>query len=123
MARALLEPEEIVITGLADPTEEDGDPVDGHYFENGSGTRLVLRVRNAGASSHTLTIPIPGEVDAGIDKPDRDIVVGAGETQYVGPFDSSIYNQEDDPDTLSTSTAVYLDPDHADLKLVLLEIP
>lgn len=123
MARALLAPNEIVITGLAPPAETTGDATDKHYFENGTGTKLFLLVRNSGVVSRTLTIIIPGEVDDGIPKTDRTIVLTAGTSAYVGPFDSSIYNQEDDPDTLGTRTAVYLDPDHADLKLTLFEVP
>lgn len=122
MARVQLLPTEITVTGVEEPVEVDGDPTNDHYFENDAQETVFLKVRNAGASANTLTFEIPGEVDVGIPKTDRVISIPAGETWYIGPFDGSIYNQEDDPDALAITTAVYINPSSADLKLMLLQL-
>ena len=122
MARVQLVPTEITVVGVEEPVEVDGDPTNDHYFENDAQETVFLQVRNAGVTPHTLTLEIPGEVDTGIPKTDRVISIPAGETWYVGPFDGSIYNQEDDPDTLAITTAVYVNPASADLKLILLQL-
>jgi hypothetical protein len=63
---------------------------DGHMFTN-SGDTLLL-VKNDDASSKTITIPTPREVQ-GLALADPTYVVPAGEEWRIGPFDPATFNQ------------------------------
>lgn len=44
---------------------------------------VTLRVNNADASAHTVTVVTPGTVDGDLAVADRDVVVPAGEARYI----------------------------------------
>ena len=54
-----------------------------------------LHIKNGDASSHTVTIETPGNVD-GLAVADRAVAVGAGEERMIGPFPTSVYNDSGD---------------------------
>lgn len=65
--------------------------VDGHQVEN-STEKVVLHIRNASEVDVTVTIR-SGYAVGGLKLQDRVVTVPAGGAIFVGPFDSTIYNQ------------------------------
>lgn len=47
--------------------------------------RAVLHVKNGDASSHTVTIAVPGS-EYGQSRPDVAVAVPAGESRFIGPL-------------------------------------
>lgn len=86
MPRVELTRTQISRAGVVPAAEQDSDATNNHYFvDNG---RTFLLVRNANAGAQTVTIEIPGEVDAGINNADRSVSINAAASKYIGPFDS-----------------------------------
>jgi hypothetical protein len=75
--------------GVTDPVDAAADATNGNVITNTGKT--AIRVVNAdGTNPHTVTFVTPGTVD-GQPVEDRDEVIPAGETQWFGRFQSSIY--------------------------------
>lgn len=64
---------------------------EGHAVENSVG-RVVLHVHNASEADVTVTIR-SGYAVGGLKLQDRQVVVPAGGSVFVGPFDAQVYNQ------------------------------
>lgn len=88
MARTALTVTEVVPGGVA-PSSTVGT-VDGHYFENRG--EEILVVNNSGAGAHVVTIPTPRTVE-GLAVAEQTNSLSAGATEYMGPFDPSVFNQ------------------------------
>lgn len=112
MARNVLPVNDIVVSGLSDPAPVAGIPADDHEFTNDDRNLTFLRLENTDGSTRVVTIEIPGELESGLDNPNREISLTAGQVKFVGPFNSDLYNQ---PDT----ELVYVDVDSA---LVLITV-
>lgn len=65
--------------------------IEGHQVENSTG-KVVLHIRNASEADVTVTIR-SGYAVGGLKPQDRVVTVPAGGAIFVGPFDSTIYNQ------------------------------
>lgn len=80
-------------TGI-DPeaSEVTSIPAQDHSFINDG--RTILQIRNTVGTSRTVTIETPNTVD-GLAVANRDVVVAAGKTAFVGPFPRGIYNGVD----------------------------
>ncbi len=74
--------------GTVLPTASAGDVVNGNSTANDG--RVVLIVKNTGASSRTMTFTTVRSVD-GLTNPVRSEAIPAGETQVFGPFDPNDY--------------------------------
>lgn len=107
MARTLTNAVTSKRSGTALAAEQDGDPVNGHYYLN-SGATLLL-VRNADAASRVVTIQLAATLD-GQAATARAITVAAGETQVLGPYSVVNYGSQ-----------VNVDVAHANLKLRVIE--
>jgi hypothetical protein len=59
--------------------------------------RGCVLVKNGDASSKTVTVAVPGNDSYGSARPDFSVVVAAGATVAIGPFDSDL---EDPTDSL-----------------------
>jgi hypothetical protein len=66
------------------------DPVAGHQLDNDGRTALVME--NGDTDSHTVTVLIPGEVDVGVPKPPRLVVLPPGQFSMIW-FKPEVYNQ------------------------------
>lgn len=75
-------------SGTVLPAATAGDAVNGNSVANDG--RVVLIVRNTGASSRTITFHTARSVD-GLTAPVRSESVPAGETQVFGPFSPNDY--------------------------------
>src|SRR5690349_4664641 len=104
MARTVLPVTQAVRGGVASPTEQAGDPTNGHVVTNSG--RTILTVRNADTSSHQVTFETPGTVD-GQAIADRVVTVAASSSQDFGDLPTSVYG-----------TQLKIDVDSAQLKLV-----
>jgi hypothetical protein len=89
MARQVESVQSIVRAGL-EPTYAAGDAVNHHEFTNDGETFII--VINAGGGSINVTIDAIKLVD-GEAVSDRVVAVPAGETRFIGPFPTDIYNQ------------------------------
>lgn len=89
MARVSIARQQVSDAGLV-PAYSPANP-DGHQVENSSG-RVVLHIRNNGPEDVTITIRT-GYTVGGLKLQDRQVVVPAGGTVFVGPFEQQIYNQ------------------------------
>lgn len=65
--------------------------VEGHAVENSTG-KIILHVRNNGVEDVTVTIR-SGYSVGGLRLQDRQVVVHAGASSFIGPFDQTIFNQ------------------------------
>jgi len=65
--------------------------VDGHQVENSTG-KVILHIRNTGETDVVVIIR-SGYAVGGLKLQDRVVTVPAGGAIFVGPFDSTIYNQ------------------------------
>lgn len=74
--------------GTVLPAASAGDVVNGNSTPNDG--RVVLVVKNTGASSRTITFPTTVSVD-GLTAPVRSESIPAGETQVFGPFSPNEY--------------------------------
>ncbi len=94
---------EITRAGILPATEVNGNATDNHYISNDGVT--WLEIRNAGASTRTLTKVVNVTVDdATITTPPAALAASA--TKKVGPFPVSIYG-----------TTFNFNVDHADIKI------
>jgi len=90
MARTAINYQQVVRTGLEETLEAAN--VDGNKIANDG--RILLHVKNGGASPITVTVQTPGTVD-GLSVSDMTIVVTNAEERFIGPFPPGIYNQSD----------------------------
>lgn len=75
--------------GVATAAEQNSDAVNNHYVVDDGRTFVLVRNNNAGAQ--TVTIEIPGEHDTGIAHADRVVSIPAGESRFIGPFNSNYW--------------------------------
>lgn len=90
MARAALTVQTPTSAGLA--ATYTAATVDGHAFDNSSG-KVLLHVKNAGASPTNVTIDVAKTVD-GLVIPDLVVAVANATEKFIGPFNKSLYNQD-----------------------------
>ncbi len=94
---------EVTRAGILPATEVNGNATDNHYINNDGST--WLEIRNAGASTRTLTKVVNVIVDdATITNPT--VSLAASATKKVGPFPIAIYG-----------TTFNFNVDHADIKI------
>lgn len=115
MARVSLARQQVSDAGLV-PAYSPAS-ADGHQVENSSG-KILLHVRNLGTADVTLTIRT-GYTVGGLKLQDRQVVVPAGGSVFVGPFDSQVYNQ---PGTSQMWFDVS-DPTSVDVAVLLVPVP
>lgn len=89
MARVSIARQQVTDAGLI-PAYSSAS-MDGHQVENSTG-KVVLHVRNSSEADVTITIR-SGYAVSGLKLQDRNVVVPAGGSVFIGPFDASIYNQ------------------------------
>lgn len=89
MARVSIARQLVSDAGLA-PAYSPASP-DGHQVENSTG-KVILHVCNNGSEDVVVTIHTGYSV-SGLKLQDRQVVVPAGGSAFVGPFDSVVYNQ------------------------------
>jgi hypothetical protein len=109
MARALVPTVVSTTSGVALPTEADGDPVEGHYVQNSGKTKVFVRNSNAASTARVVTFRFYRTVD-GQSVTSRAESIPAGETQVFGPFPVNDYG-----------TQLLIDADNAELKLRAVE--
>ena len=80
-------------TGTLQPTQDNGDNVNGNALSYNDG-RIILEVNNTSGGSLNVTVGTPGVVD-GLAVADLVVAVAAGATRLIGPFPPAIYNQSD----------------------------
>lgn len=66
---------------------------EGHAFENNA--KVVLHVRN-GSGLELSVIVRAGYTRSGLKLADRVVTISAGGEAFIGPFDTTTYNQTDD---------------------------
>lgn len=54
----------------------------------------VLVVQNDDGASTTVTVETPGKTRFGLDQPDVQITVPAGERRYIGPLSSGLHDSD-----------------------------
>lgn len=110
MPRVAITPGAVVRTGtgLTEPTETNGDATNNHSVANDG--RTVLRVRNSGAGARVLTVLVNKTID-GQAVTSRTYSIPAAGIRYIGPFDTTTYG-----------TSLLLNPEHAELKIIALQI-
>ena len=92
MARVAVANQDVVAGGLeATFTNATGDDQE---FDNDTGQRTFIWVKNADGSDHDVTIITPGTID-GNAVADLTVTVTAGEERLIGPFPAGVYNQAD----------------------------
>ena len=90
MARMSLARQQLSDTGLAaaySPATEEG-----HSVENNG--KVILHIRNGSEANVNITIKSGYSVN-GLKLSDRVITIEAGSAVFIGPLDTSIYNQTD----------------------------
>jgi len=103
MPRVQVPVTEINRAGIVPATEVAGDATQNHYMNNDGVS--WLEIRNAGASTRTLTLVIGTTVDSqAVTNPT--VTLAASATKKVGPFPVGIYGS-----TLNCNV------DHTDIKL------
>lgn len=88
MPRTLITPQSVTSAGLAAAYEPAN--ASGNSLRMGSG--VVVHIKNAGASTCTVTIPTPLQVD-GLDIADRTVAVAAGADEFVAVGTYPVYRQ------------------------------
>ena len=88
MPRVAVPVTQITRAGVTLPAATTGDSTNNHSVQNDG--RVALIVNNTGASSRTLTFHTTRSVD-GLTPPARQETIAAGEEQYYGPFDPTVY--------------------------------
>ncbi|WP_250029805.1 hypothetical protein [Paractinoplanes maris] len=111
MPRATLTVNNITKAGIAVPTETNGDTVNGHSLPNdGAKTFLLARNSNGASTARTLTVRLQGSVDGQAITP-KTYSIPAGQSRYIGPFDTSRYG-----------SSVAVDVDNAELKITAFRL-
>jgi archaellum component FlaG (FlaF/FlaG flagellin family) len=103
MARVNVPVTEITRAGIVPATEVNGDATNNHYIANDGAT--WLEVRNAGASSRTLTKVINVTID-GNAVTNPTVTLAASAVKKVGPFPIATYG-----------STFNFNVDHADIKI------
>jgi hypothetical protein len=94
--------------GVASPTDQAGDPTNGHVVTNSGKT--IITVHNADASNpHNVTFVTPGTVD-GLAVGDRLVAIAASASRDFGDFPTNVYGSQ-----------MAITVDSAQLKLVARE--
>lgn len=88
ISRGIITPTQILATGIAQSLSAANG--DGHKFTN-TGDDFIV-VANGYTDTITLTVVTGGTV-SGLDIEDVDVVVAAGQTKMVGPFETGVFNQ------------------------------
>jgi hypothetical protein len=88
MPRTALTATQATRAGTVLPAATAGDAVNGNSVPNDG--RVILIVKNTGASSRTITFHTARTID-GLTAPTRVETIPAGETQIFGPFDANDY--------------------------------
>ncbi|WP_326806659.1 hypothetical protein OHB04_02385 [Streptomyces sp. NBC_01775] len=108
MPRTALTPTQATRAGTVLPTAAAGDAVNGNSIANDG--RVVLIVKNTGASSRNITFQTVRSVD-GLTTPTRVEAIPAGETQVLGPFPATDYG-----------TTLAFDVAHAELTINVIRV-
>ena len=103
MPRVAVPVTEVTRAGILPATEVNGDPTNNHYIPNDGAT--WLEVRNAGASSRTLTKVVNVTVD-GNAVTNPTVALAASALKKVGPFPIGVYG-----------STFNFNVDHADIKI------
>lgn len=119
MARTELTVQDIVRTGL-EATYVSGDATNDHSFDN-YGERVLIHIINAGGVDVTATIISAATVD-GLAVADEPVVVTQAEDRFIGPFESSIFEQLDPDNDIARAVFVDLDTD-ASVTIAALKLP
>lgn len=88
MPRVAVPVTQITRAGVTLPAATAGDSTNNHSVHNDG--RVALIAANTGASSRTLTFHTTQSVD-GLTPAARQETLPAGEEQYYGPFDPTVY--------------------------------
>jgi hypothetical protein len=108
MPRTAMTVTDITRAGVAVPSEQTVDVVNGNELPNDS--RIALLVRNSGAVTRNLTVAFAYTVDGQTIAP-RAYAISAGASRYIGPFDTSTYG-----------TTLALNGDNTELKVTPLRL-
>ena len=87
---ALLTTQQIGITG----TNPTYDAAGGSGDTINPDSRTVLHVKNGDASSHSVTVAVPG-TEYGQARPDVVVAVPAGESRFIGPLVTDLADPTD----------------------------
>jgi hypothetical protein len=104
MPRVAIPVNEIVREGLAQPAQVTADATNDHYIAGNDG-QVFIEVVSTDASPRTVTVhPSPSAQADGLTIAPLVLTVGAGATEYFGPFKPSTFNQE------QVARQIWLDP-------------
>lgn len=103
MARTQLPVQTITPAGLA-PSYTAGDAANGHAFSGNTGDCFIL-VRNTSGSACTVTIETPAKFKGLALVPPAVVVPATNGERQIGPFDPSLYQQQDGNVYIDLSTA------------------
>jgi hypothetical protein len=103
MPRIVVPVTEVTRAGIVPATEVNGDSSNNHYMANDSAS--WLEIRNAGASTRTLTLVVNVTVD-GQAVTNPTVSLAASASKKVGPFPIAIYG-----------STLNINVDHSDIKL------
>jgi hypothetical protein len=92
MAEVTREPQTPTAAGVEPTVISAMSTADTQVIPNANGD-VVLRVINGSAEATTVTIVTPGTED-GNAVADKEVIVAAGKTKLIGPFNPSVYNTE-----------------------------
>lgn len=109
MPRVVVPVTQTVRAGVKVADEVSGDAVNNHYYNNSGKTLLLARNSNGSATARTVTVVTSSTVDEQA-VADRAIVIPAGETWVLGPYDVVNYGAQ-----------VSVNVDNAELKLRAVE--
>lgn len=110
MSRTAITVTPITRAGVAPPSEATGDVAQGNTVPNDGNTFLLVRNSNGASTARVLTIRLSGGADGQSIVP-RTVSIPAAASRYIGPFDTASYG-----------TDLLLDPDHAELKIIAMNM-
>jgi hypothetical protein len=108
MPRTVVPVTALARTGVAAPTEQNGDITNGHVVANSGRTEIVVRNADA-AGAHSVTFVTPGTVD-GLAVADRTVSIPISSTVRFGRLPTGVYGSQ-----------LGIDVDSAQLKLLAFE--
>ena len=98
-------PQALSIAGVV-PAAFEPAQVEGHFFANNGATFLLIM--NGSMASVNVTIVSQLTVE-GLAVADAVVAVGAGVTKLIGPFNPTIFNDEDGQATVTFSAVASVD--------------
>ena len=109
MARLALTTRTLTAAGLELETYLEAFGADGVAIDNNAANKIAVLIKNGDASSATITVDVPINVDSDLVVPDRTYTIPAGEYWLIKPFAQGVYNQDDSADSGIEDDAVLLD--------------